>query len=120
MKACLSEAGGRSKSVQNDFVACVADENKTTQNKLLENINQAVALRTPAQFTPSFVFDCKYSFVGHNDLPLFLCVTHPELQGCTDVLNAGPTKDQNVDKGPQINIYIPDQNVHVTTQADAN
>lgn len=118
MKSCLADAGGRSKTVQDQFVACVQDANNTTRNLLVENLKLANALRAPAQFTPAFVFDCRYSFVGHNDLDYFLCTTHPEVEGCTAILAAGLEKDQNKTKEPALTIYVPDQNT--STVVDAN
>lgn len=112
MKACLAEAGGRSKSVQDQFTTCVRDDTNSTRQRLIDNMNNANALRAPAQFTPAFVFDCKYSFVGHNDLPLFLCVTHPNLEGCDAILSAGPKQEEP--ETPGINIYVPDQNVSIS------
>ncbi|QQR92421.1 MAG: glutaredoxin family protein [Candidatus Iainarchaeum archaeon] len=118
MKACLSDAGGRSKAVQEQFTACVRDDTNSTRKVLINNINTSNQLRTPAQFTPAFVFDCKYSFVGHNDLPLFLCQAHPDLEGCAAVLAAGPVQEQP--QTPGLTIYVPDQNTTVTAPTDAN
>ncbi len=117
MKACLSEAGGRSKPVQQQFTTCVEDVNNSTRQVLIDNINRSNGLRVPAQFTPAFVFDCKYSFVGHNDLPLFLCLTHPELSGCAEVLAVGSTNDQNKVDEPKLTIYVPDQNTIINPPA---
>jgi hypothetical protein len=107
----------------------VQDTNNSGHAALLENIKDAYAWEVPSRWTPAFVFDCKYTFVGHKDLPLFLCQTHPELAGCDAVLEAA--KHPVVEDHNKLNIYNP-ANVPITydnangttpgtdTNADAN
>jgi hypothetical protein len=41
----------------------------------------------PLKYTPSFIIDCTYSFVGQKSIPLYLCATHPELEGCEALID---------------------------------
>ncbi len=119
MVSCLFQAGAKSKEKRDEFRACIEDTNKTMQNKLLENIRQSYEWKVPSKWTPAFIFDCKYSFVGHNALPVFLCQSHPELQGCEEIIEEAEQRalqDQN--KQSPINIYIPDYNVRVITDTN--
>lgn len=81
MKACIKEAGANSKATQEEFATCVQDENSGADQILIQNIKEGLAWN-PLKYTPSFIIDCTYAFVGQNSLPLHLCGIHPELKGC--------------------------------------
>ncbi len=81
MKACIKESGANSKATQEEFVTCVQDENSGADQILIQNIKEGLAWN-PLKYTPSFIIDCTYAFVGQKSIPLYLCATHPELKGC--------------------------------------
>lgn len=85
MKACIKEAGANSKATQEEFATCVQDENSGADQILIQNIKEGLAWN-PLKYTPSFIIDCTYSFVGQNSLPLYLCGIHPELEGCEELI----------------------------------
>ncbi len=85
MKACIKEAGANSKETQEEFVSCVQDENSGADQILIQNTKEGLAWN-PLKYTPSFIIDCTYSFVGQNSLPLYLCGIHPELEGCEELI----------------------------------
>ncbi|MFH0970837.1 MAG: hypothetical protein V1776_05275 [Candidatus Diapherotrites archaeon] len=86
MKSCIAEAGGKSKEKQTEFVECVNDANSTTDAQLIQN-SQTNEKWNPIEYTPSFVLDCTYSFVGQNSIEPYLCYFHPELEGCISILD---------------------------------
>lgn len=87
MRSCLADAGGSSAAVRNSFNACVNDVNGKAQDVLVGN-TLTMHKWNPLKYTPSFVVDCKYSFVGQNLIVPYLCALHPELNGCPAILEA--------------------------------
>ena len=97
MKACVSDAGGKSKETQNQFVSCVADINKAAETLLAGNTEKLKAWDPSPYVAPWFVMDCKYSFTGFNSVESYLCDVHPELSGCAAFMtaNESPPADGN-------------------------
>lgn len=93
MKSCIIEAGAKSKETQNAFVSCVQDTNSGAEQELIEN-TKLMHKWNPIKYTPSFVIDCTYSFVGQNSIAPYLCSFHPELEGCQDIVDT-INSDQN-------------------------
>lgn len=113
MKSCIEEAGATSKAKQDAFVSCVQDENSGADQMLIENTKTGI-LWNPIKYTPSFIIDCTYSFVGQNSLPAYLCSIHPELEGCSELIDSilhPPVVD--------VNSSTPDVNSAVDSNADA-
>ena len=94
MKACLGDAGGKSKETQDAFVACVDDEEHVADAKLISNTLGAIEWN-PISYWPAFIIDCQYAFVGQNSLEPYLCSLHPELEGCEALLPPVEVSDAN-------------------------
>ncbi len=86
MKACALEAGMSKNTINTEFVPCVSDINASPAEQTLINNTKTMHAWNPLKYTPSFVIDCTYAFVGQNSLERNLCSIHPELAGCADVL----------------------------------
>ncbi len=102
MKSCLVEAGGSSKETKDEFVSCIQDENSGAEQTLIQN-TKTMHLWNPIKFTPSFIIDCNYSFVGQKSIESYLCSFHPELEGCT---TTPPIPDSNASITPDGNTAI--------------
>ncbi|MBM3282425.1 MAG: hypothetical protein FJY86_03755 [Candidatus Diapherotrites archaeon] len=86
MKACALDAGMSKNTINNEFVPCVSDINASPAEQTLINNTKTMHAWNPLKYTPSFVIDCTYAFVGQNSLERNLCSIHPELTGCAEVL----------------------------------
>ncbi len=114
MKSCILNAGASVNTTNNEFVSCVQDENSGAEQILITNSLDSYKWN-PLQYTPSFVIDCKYAFVGQKSVEPILCYFHPELEGCTELLDlieqanqgnvdANSTNDTNADTNASMSI----------------
>lgn len=78
MKSCLAQAGGTSQTTRANFVTCVTDSNSHSEQELVEN-TETMHQWNPLLYSPSFVIDCQYAFVGQKSIEAYLCSLHPEL-----------------------------------------
>ncbi|MEK6971073.1 MAG: hypothetical protein AABW68_05320 [archaeon] len=99
MKACIQEAGVNSPETQDEFVSCVQDENSGAEQMVIQNTKDGLAWN-PLKYTPSFIIDCTYSFVGQKSLPIHLCGIHPELEGCEALIEATLNPPAPVETAP--------------------
>ncbi|MDP2666224.1 MAG: hypothetical protein Q8P05_01850 [Candidatus Diapherotrites archaeon] len=88
MLACLSDAGGKSQETKSQFQTCVGDADGKAEQRLVVQTKESQAWNPSPWVTPWFVLDCTYAFTGHNAIEAYLCSTHPELEGCTAILDA--------------------------------
>ncbi len=109
MKACALDAGISKNTINAEFAPCVQDMNNSAAEQTLIDNTLTMHKWNPLLYTPSFVIDCTYAFVGGNSLEKYLCMTHPELEGCTQIL-------EDARKPPAV--IVPDTNA--TLPADGN
>lgn len=121
MKACALDAGMSKNTIDAEFVPCIKSVNDANVNQAEQTlINNTLTMHkwNPLMYTPSFVIDCTYAFVGQNSLEKYLCMTHPELEGCTQVLE--DARNPPVVIVPDTNATLPaDGNVNVDDNAAA-
>ncbi len=112
MKSCAREAGMSVTTVREEFEPCVLDQNGSAEPVLVQN-SETMHEWNPLKYTPSFVIDCKYSFVGFNSLESYMCSFHSELENCPAL---------NVDENALAPGDIPDENdsTKITQSTDAN
>lgn len=89
MKSCMLDAGASLNTVNTEFVPCVTDLNNVSpaEQTLVSN-TKIMHAWNPLKYTPSFVLDCTYAFVGHKSLEKNICTLHPETEGCSEYLTA--------------------------------
>ncbi len=109
MKACALDAGMSKNTITNEFTPCVTDFNNSLAEQTLISNTKTMHAWNPLKYTPSFVIDCTYAFVGQNSIEKYLCMTHPELDGCTQIL-------EDAMNPPAI---IPDENTPILADSNA-
>lgn len=126
MKACALDAGMSKNTVKNEFTPCVTDINASPAEQTLISNTKIMHLWNPLLYTPSFVIDCTYAFVGQNSLEKYLCSLHPELEGCREILEEArnppvipDTNSSTANVSSDNNALILDENAPVIT-ADTN
>jgi len=89
MKSCMREAGASLNTINTEFVPCVTDLNNVSpaEQTLISN-TRIMHAWNPLKYTPSFVIDCTYAFVGHKSLEKNICTLHPNEEGCAEYLDA--------------------------------
>ena len=119
MKSCALEAGMSKNTINTKFTPCVTDMNNSFAEQTLIANTKTMHLWNPLKYTPSFVIDCTYAFVGQNSIEKYLCMAHPELDGCTQILEDAMNPPVIV---PDVNETIPaDENgVMDTNTLDSN
>ena len=85
----MLDAGASLNTVNTEFVPCVTDLNNVSpaEQTLVSN-TKIMHAWNPLKYTPSFVLDCTYAFVGHKSLEKNICTLHPETEGCSEYLTA--------------------------------
>lgn len=108
MKACALDAGMSKNTIATEFTPCVQDLNNGYAEQAVIKNTQTMHLWNPLKYTPSFVIDCTYAFVGQNSIEKYLCSIHPELDGCTQVLEDALNP-----------VIVPDTNTSFPTDGNA-
>lgn len=119
MKSCAIEAGMSKNTITNEFVPCVSDINASPAEQTLITNTKTMHAWNPLKYTPSFVIDCTYAFVGQNSIEKYLCMAHPELEGCAQILEDAINPAIDNISTPDTNDFM-DLNASTGTNSDAN